>query len=103
MVETEILMKPEEIKKLSNELTYIVGALKERGLVLWSHDGNGSEGTYVTITELGKKKMEKQEKYLKKYYGNVIRKFGKEKLIQLIELMKDLENIMNIEVVKLEV
>ena len=28
--------------------------LKDRGLVLWSYDGNGSEGTYVTITEMGK-------------------------------------------------
>lgn len=31
----------------------MVGAMKERGLLLWSHDGIGSEGTYVVVTSSG--------------------------------------------------
>ncbi|MGN0315613.1 MAG: hypothetical protein ACI4EG_12625 [Fusicatenibacter sp.] len=33
----------------------MVEKLKDRGLVLWTYDGNGSEGTYVTVTETGEK------------------------------------------------
>ena len=61
---------------------------------MWSHDGNGSEGTYVIITDSGKKLLKEQEEVLRKFYGNVIDKFGKEKLIQLLQLMKELDTIM---------
>ena len=80
----------------------MIGKLRDRGLVLWSHDGNGSEGTYVTITETGQKLLEEQEAILKQYYGKVIDKFGKEKLIQLLQLMMELETIMSSEIEEVE-
>ena len=85
-----------EKMELSMRQTFrMIGNLRDRGLLLWSHDGNGSEGTYVIITDSGKKLLKEQEEVLRKFYGNVIDKFGKEKLIQLLQLMKELETIMS--------
>lgn len=80
----------------------MVGKLKDRGLVKWSHDGDGNEGTYVTITEEGTKLLEQQQAVFKKYYGNVIEKFGRENLIELLNLMKQLETIMYSEQERME-
>lgn len=81
----------------------MVGNLKDRGLLAWSHDGNGSEGTYVTITERGQKLLEQQEAVLKQYYGRVIEKYGKENLVLLLQLMKQLETVMSSEMEGAEV
>lgn len=81
----------------------MVGALKERGLLTWSHDGDGSEGTYVMITDSGKKLLAKEEEILKEYYGRVIEKYGKDNLIQLLQLMKQLETVMSAEMEGMEV
>ena len=81
----------------------MIGKLRDKGLVTWSHDGNGAEGTYVTITDMGQKLLKDQEEILKKYYGNVIKKFGKDNLIQLLQLMKQLETVMTSEIEELEV
>lgn len=80
----------------------MIGKLRDRGLVVWSHDGNGSEGTYVTITDSGKKLLNQQEEVLKEYYGRVIQKYGKENLIQLLQLMKQLETVMSSEMEGME-
>ena len=68
----------------------------------WSHDGDGSEGTYVTITEAGKKMLEEEEAALKKYYGKVITSYGRDNLIQLLQLMKQLETVMGKEFEEME-
>ena len=81
----------------------MIEKLRDMGYVLWSHDGNGSEGTYVTITDSGRKLLKEQENLLKHYYGKVFEKFGKENLIQLLQLMKQLETVMSSEMEKLEV
>lgn len=72
--------------------------LKDRGLVLWSYDGNGSEGTYVTITETGKNLFREQEDILRNYYEKVIEKFGKENLILFLQMMKQLDTVMYSEI-----
>lgn len=74
-----------------------VRKLCDRGLVSWEHDGNGSDGTYVTITESGTVFMEKQQDILKNYYSRVIKTFGEEKLNSLLRLMKELETAMDCE------
>lgn len=85
----------EKMELSMRQTSRMIGNLRDRGLLLWSHDGNGSEGTYVIITDSGKKLLKEQEEVLRKFYGNVIDKFGKEKLIQLLQLMKELETIMS--------
>ena len=78
------------ISKMSNVATN----LKNRGLVIWSHDGDGSEGTYLTVTETGLKLMDKQEEKLKNYYERVINRFGLKNTVDLIGKMTALETIM---------
>ena len=80
----------------------MVGDLRDRGLVTWSHDGNGKDGTYVTITDNGKTLLEKQEEIVKKFYGRVIDSFGKENLIRLLHQMKELETVMTREIEQME-
>ena len=83
-------------------ISNMAGKLRDAGLVLWSHDGDGSEGTYVTITESGQSIIKNQEEILKAYYGHVIDKFGKDNLLQLLKLMKQLETVMSSEAEKME-
>ena len=75
----------------------MITRLKDRGLVLWSHDGDGSEGTYVVITESGINAMSRQEAVLSDYYSRVIDKFGHDNLIKLLQQMENLEEIMDTE------
>ena len=79
------------------QLSKVVRDLKERGFVNWSHDGDGSEGTYVTITEEGLSRFKKQEEDLREFFGNVIEKFGQENLIQLLRLMKQFTTVFSAE------
>ena len=79
------------------QLSKIVRDLKERGFVNWSHDGDGSEGTYVTITQEGLSRFKKQEEDLREFFGNVIRKFGQENLVQLLRLMKEFTTVFSAE------
>ena len=75
------------------QTSQIAGALKDRGLVTWLHDGDGSDGTYLSITDSGNELIAKNEEILKKYYGNVIEKYGREDMIQLLRMMKRLETV----------
>lgn len=87
----------EKMQLTMRQTSKMIGQLRDRGLVVWSHDGNGSDGTYVTITENGQKLLKTQEEILKNYYEKVIGKFGKENMIHLLQMMKQLETIMSSE------
>lgn len=92
----------EKMQLTIRQTSKMIGQLRDRGLVLWSHDGDGSEGTYVTITETGEKLLHEQEESLKAYCGKVIEKYGRENLIQLLQMMKQLETVMSCEIEELE-
>ncbi len=85
----------ERLEVTIHQASNMVRELKDRGLVSWSHDGDGSEGTYVTITESGLSSMLRQEAILDDYYGRVIEKFGRENLIALMSQIDELEKIMD--------
>lgn len=74
--------------KLANEL-------KEKGLIKWMHEGDGSNGTFVEITDEGRMLFEKERIRLEKFYGNVIEKFGIENLRQMLNLMKQFETVVS--------
>ncbi|MGN0515059.1 MAG: MarR family winged helix-turn-helix transcriptional regulator [Lachnospiraceae bacterium] len=93
----------DKLQMSMRQVSKMVEKLRDAGYVVWSHDGNGSEGTYVTITESGQNMLKNQEEILKKYYGKVFEKFGKDNLIQLLQLMKQLETVMSSEMENLEV
>lgn len=76
-------------------ISKIIGALRDRGLVNWSYDGDGDDGTYVVITEEGLALINNQEKTLNDYYGRVIEKYGIDNMIQLLQMMKRLETVMS--------
>lgn len=92
----------EKMQLSIRQTSKLVGNLKDRGLIKWLHDGDGSDGTYVTITGEGDKLLEQQQAVFKEYYGKVIAKFGKDNLIQLLNLMKQLETVMSSELEGME-
>lgn len=90
------------LKEIADELEITVQKaskgvrrLRDRGLITWEHDGNGSDGTYVAITETGASLLNAQEEALKDYYGRVIDIFGEERLEELLGLLGELEDAMD--------
>jgi len=76
-------------------ISKLVNELKEKGLVKWMHEGDGSNGTFVEITDEGRKLFEKERVRLEKFYGNVIEKFGFDNLRHMLNLMKQFETIVS--------
>ena len=93
----------DKMQRSVRQTSRMVKTLQERGLVAWSHDGDGSEGTYVTITEAGSRMLQEEEEALKKYYGRVITSYGRENLLHLLQLMKQLETVMSTDFEEMEV
>lgn len=92
----------EKMQLSMRQTSKMVGDLRDRGFVTWSHDGNGKDGTYVTITETGEKLLAEQEVIVKDFYERVIDSFGKENLIHLLHQMKELETVMTREIEQME-
>lgn len=92
----------EKMQLTIRQTSKIVSGLKEQGYIKWSHDGDGNEGTYVMITDEGTKLLEHQQMIFKEYYEHIIEKFGKDNLIELLKLMKQLETVMCSEVERME-
>lgn len=85
----------QELRLSIPQTSRMVGSLRDKGLVTWSHDGDGSEGTYLSVTPTGLALMEKQDASLKEFYGRVVEKFGRENMAQLLRLMVQLEQVMD--------
>ena len=84
-----------ELRLSIPQASRMVGSLRDKGLVTWSHDGDGSEGTYLSVTPTGLALMERQDASLKEFYGRVVEKFGRENMAQLLQLMMQLEQVMD--------
>ena len=84
-----------ELRLSIPQASRMVGSLRDKGLVTWSHDGDGSEGTYLSVTPTGLALMERQGASLKEFYGRVVEKFGRENMAQLLRLMVQLEQVMD--------
>ncbi|MGI6006100.1 MAG: MarR family winged helix-turn-helix transcriptional regulator [Ruminococcus sp.] len=76
------------------KLSHTVGKLEEQALIEWKHDPDSEFGTYIILTESGKKRLENQEKILKEFYQNVLKDFGKERAVNLVKEMVELEKVM---------
>ena len=92
----------EQLKLPIPKVSKLVQSLQDKGLVYWRHDGKGEEGTYIQITEAGIRQAVAQQEKLQGFYNKVIQQFGKERFEQLIEEMKELEDIMNQEIANYE-
>ena len=79
-------------------ITEMVRKLRDKGLVSWTHDGNGEEGTYIQVTPLGARSVTEQKDILTDFHKNVIEKFGRERFFNLLHEMAEFEDIMNNEI-----
>lgn len=75
----------------------LIREMNGKNLVSWNHDGDGKDGTYVTITEHGKTVFSETDSKLKDFYTRVLQRFGREKIIQLLQLMKEFDSVMRTE------
>ena len=87
----------DSMKITERQVSKLTGELRDRGLILWSYEGDGSRGTYITITDAGQMLLEKNEKLLRDYFVRVIDRFGAVNVSELLRLMKQLEEIMETE------
>lgn len=76
------------------QVSKMIKELQEKGLVHWMHDGDGEDGTYITITTSGEEAMRSQTEILKKYYGRVIERFGYERLESFLSEMAALDEVL---------
>ncbi len=93
----------DKMKRPVRQISRVVKSLQDRGLLSWSHDGDGREGTYVTITEAGRNILGEEESMLKEYYGRVVAHYGRDNFVQLLRLMRQLEAVMGEEFEGMEV
>ena len=93
----------DKMQRPVRKISGVVKSLQDRGLLSWSHDGDGREGTYVTITEAGRNVLGEEENILKEYYGRVVEHYGRENFVRLLQLMRQLETVMGEEFAGMEV
>ena len=84
-----------DLKVPMNRVSEMIQKLRDKGVLIWTHDGDGSEGTYVKLTASGQEAMKKQQEILGSYYRNVIEKFGKEEFVRMLQMLARLERIMD--------
>lgn len=84
-----------DLKVPMNRVSEMIQKLRDKGVLIWTHDGDGSEGTYVKLTESGQEAMKKQQEILGSYYRNVIEEFGKEEFVSMLQMLARLERIMD--------
>ena len=81
------------IKKTSNT----VRKLTDMGLVVWEHDGDGTEGTYVSMTSEGRKLLEEREKKIEEFFVRVIDRFGKDDMKKMLQMLKKFVTVLSAE------
>ena len=84
-----------DLKVPMNRVSEMIQKLRDKGVLIWTHDGDGSEGTYVKLTGSGQEAMKKQQEILGSYYRNVIEEFGKEEFVSMLQMFARLERIMD--------
>lgn len=75
-------------------MTALARRLQEKNLVVWKHDGNGEEGTYLQVTEVGMQTATDQRKTLERYRQEIKEQFGEERFFLLMREMSALEELM---------
>lgn len=83
------------------KVSKLVQNLQDKGYVYWRHDNDGSQGTYIFLSETGAELLKKQQEILHRYFKIVIERMGYDKFVQVLELMLELETVMEEEAMKL--
>ena len=77
------------------KVTAIARSLQSKGLVRWTHDGNGEEGTYILLTETALTSVQ-----ARRYHQQVVAAFGEERFLHLLGEIAQLEEILRQEAEK---
>lgn len=89
-----------QLKIPVSEASKMAQRLSDKGLILWTHDAGSERGTYIQITSAGNTAAGEQQEILRKFYASVIDRFGRERFLELLKQMDELEMIMEEEVGK---
>lgn len=82
------------------QVSKIARDLQRKGFVLWTHDGDGQEGTYLQLTDNSRDSAMAQRELLTDFNQRVMKAFGEEEFIQLLGQIARLEAIMDQEAEK---
>ncbi|MCD8148528.1 MAG: helix-turn-helix domain-containing protein [Clostridiales bacterium] len=81
-----------------NRVSRMVQNLQNKGYVYWEHD---PQGTYIYMSETGVEAMENQQKILRRFFGNVIERLGRDQFVEILDMMYQLELVIEAEAEKL--
>lgn len=84
------------------KVTAIARSLQSKGLVRWTHDGNGEEGTYILLTETALTSVQARRQTLRRYHQRVVAAFGEDRFLHLLGEIAQLEEILRQEAEKVE-
>lgn len=82
------------------KVTAIARSLQSKGLVRWTHDGNGEEGTYILLTDTALTSVQARRQTLRRYHQQVVAAFGEERFLHLLGEIAQLEEILRQEAEK---
>lgn len=102
-LETKIYLKEicAELNLPMTRVSKMVQNLQGKGYVYWQHDEDGSQGTYIYLSETGAEQMRRQQRILEDYFSHIVNRIGADKVSQVLDLMERLENVMEEEAEKL--
>lgn len=82
------------------KVTAIARSLQGKGLVRWTHDGNGEDSTYILLTDTALTSVQTHRQALRKYHQRVVSAFGEERFLHLLSEIAQLEEILRQEAEK---
>ena len=88
----------EKMKLSMPQISKMAERLNDKGLVVWTHERSGRNGTYVQITNAGKELLTNKEELFRDFFGRVIDRYGKDKMTELLQRMGELETIITDEI-----
>lgn len=91
-----------ELNLPMHKVSAIARSLRDKGLVQWTHDGNGQEGTYILLTDTALDSAQSHRQAMRTYHQRVVAAYGEEKFLHLLGEITQLEEILRQEAEKLE-
>lgn len=82
------------------KVSAIARSLRDQGLVRWTHDGNGEEGTYILLAETAVTSVQSHRQAMRNYHQRVVAAYGEERFLHLLGEIAQLEEILRQEAEK---
>lgn len=79
-------------------ISKIAASLKDNGLVIWTHDGDGSEGTYLMLTQAGEARLMQMEEMTASCFEKIIEQFGEDKCREFASMARRMAQLLKEEV-----